>query len=303
MNIAEITKKIGPNQLIESREHLDFIYSFEVFGYRADQAEIFHTLNNYYKNLKYQNEWKEKNQLDLIDFRYQTFSRIESHTLAYHLSMLSTKHDVENLMNECLSLGYSLEMAVTSVGSMREVSLRISYWDRFFYSVEYYVQQMNTHYSFISDTTTHQKQHYFHKMLEFFDLENEVLNTDELVKKVINYYPDKESKILQNIAAKAIKNAIPYSKFYEYAATIRNSLHNNGFSNKTLNNLDIGVVQFKNIKKGEFIECISSFHILMLSLAITEILQIITQKSIDMFPGKILIDPFTTKLRDHLSKF
>ena len=270
-------------------------------GNRICQSKIFETLNSFYTCLDYQNKWLDDGLLDKLDFRFQTFARIEMHTIAYHLSIVSTKNDVENLINECLSLGYSLETAISSVGAMREVSLRISFWDRFFYTVEHFVQQMNAKYTFIDNTSTHSKKHYFQAMLDFFGVGQEVIRTKEIVKLFKENYPDKNSWLVSKIDGNLKDRDVRLSKLYEYAAALRNSLHNNGFSNKTLNNLDIGLCRFSGIKKGEFIDCLSVFHVLSLSLVITEALQRITQKSINMFPEDVIYDPFTKKLDDHVN--
>lgn len=168
VHISEVTKKINPRDLSEVRDHLENVFSHKYDGTSVQHLDILRFLVKFYSTLKYQNEWLDANALDKLDFRFQTFARIEMHTLTYHLSLISTKNDLESLINECLELGYSMEMAVNSITNMREVGLRISFWDRYFYNIEYFVQQMNRKFSFVENNSTHNKQFYFKKCLIFW---------------------------------------------------------------------------------------------------------------------------------------
>ncbi|WP_444939089.1 hypothetical protein [Microbulbifer sp. JMSA002] len=300
MNIAFGVNESGmveEGSIDELRKYVDFVYRYETESHEVCHTELLRAVNNYLAKLKIHNEWQDSGSLDRTDFRYQTFGRIEAHVVAYHLSVTSTKNDLVNLVNECLSLGFNHGPTVELVGGAREVNLRSSFCDRFFYTVEYFIQQMNTHFSFVTDTSAKSKQHYFQKMLEFFEMGDEVVSTKYLVDKFVASYPVDDSSLIKEMKAKLEDKSVPLGKLYEYAAALRNCLHNNGYSNKTLNNLDIGLAQFKGIKQGEYITCQSTFHVLMMSMALTEILQQITQRSIDLFPGKLLQDPFTMKLK------
>lgn len=302
MHISEITKKIGPNSLYQIKDHLKNIFHHNYNGTQVEHTDILRFLIKYYSTLKYQNEWHDSGSLNKLDFRFQTFARTEVHTLTYHLSLVSTKNDLENLINECLDLGYSLEMTIDTITNMMEVCLRISFWDRFFYNIEHFVQQMNRKFSFVSDGSTHNKQFYFQEMLNFLDMGTEKYDTSIIIDEINNHFPSGNNEFVRLANQNNRKAMIPYGKFYEYAATMRNSLHNNGFSNKPLNNLDLGIVSFKNIKSGEFITCLSTFHILFLSLPITHILERIVEKTIALYPGELIYDPFTKKLDDFVNK-
>lgn len=292
MNLSELTGKITPAALAECTARLNESYTYNIGGVEVRYASIYSFFNGYLGSLLYQNDWKEDERLKVIDFRFQTFARLETHALSNHLSIISNFNNLEGMINECLSLGYSLEMAINAVVIMRSVALRISYWDRVFYSIEYYIQRMNDHFSFMPNSSTHRKSHYFAKMLEYFDLANSTISAQELVDILSRHCPE-ELKPLNSFLADRIPNrSIHFSTFYEYAATLRNSLHNNGYSNKTLNNLDIGLSRFENISAGHSINCMSLYHLLTLSVALIEVFQRITGKTLELHLGLVIPDPF-----------
>jgi hypothetical protein len=138
-------------------------------------------------------------------------------------------------------------------------------------------------------------------MLNFLGMGAEKYDASLIAEEIAKHFPQENKEFLRLANQNKKRNLIPYGKFYEYAATMRNSLHNNGFSNKTLNNLDLGVISFKNIKSGEFITCLSTFHILFLSLPITHILERVVEKTIALYPGELIYDPFTKKLDDFVN--
>jgi hypothetical protein len=180
--------------------------------------------------------------------------------------------------------------------------MRISFWDRYFYGIEYFVQQMNKRFSFITDKSTHAKQFYFQEMLNFFGLGAETYNINDIFIELNNHFPEGNSDFIQSAERNKKQTLIPYVKFYEYAATMRNSLHNNGFSNKTLNNLDLGVVSYQNIKAGEMINCLSAFHVLILSFPLTQIIQKVVEKTLILAPNELIFDPYTKGLDDFINR-
>jgi hypothetical protein len=301
MNPSELTGKITPAGLDKCMTLLNETYTYNIGGVEVHYTSLYSFFNGYLASLFYQNDWQEGGSLEVVDFRFQTFARLETHALSNHLSIISNFNNLEDMINECLSLGYSLKMAINAAVIMRSVALKISYWDRVFYSIEYYVQRMNDHFSFMSNLSTHRKSHYFTKMLEYFDLADSTITARELVGILSKHCPEELQPLNSFLADKIPNRSIQFSKFYEYAATLRNSLHNNGYSNKTLNNLDIGLSRFENITAGHSINCMSLYHLLTLSVALTEVFQRITEKTLDLHPGLVIPDPFIADMRSHLN--
>ena len=281
---------------------LDDILACDFEGVAVSHFDVLKFAINSYSALKYQGDWLNSGSLDKLDFRFQTFARIEIHTLTYYLSLVSTRDGLDSIIRECLDLGYSFEMAIDCATSIREVNLRISFLDRYFYTLEYFVQLMNKRFGFVTDGSVHKKQFYFTAMLKFFGMEENIYETENLLTALNTFFPSGNEDFLALANQKQCRNAINYGKFYEYAATMRNSLHNNGFSSKTLNNLDLGILSFKDIKQGASITCISTLHVAMLSLPLTRIVEEVAKKSMELLPGELIEDPYVKQLDNHIRK-
>lgn len=300
MSLSEITGRITPDDLAKCKTLLDESYTYNIQGIKVRYFNFYSFINSYLDSLSYQNEWRD--QLETFDFRFQTFARLEIHVLTNHLSIISNFNNLEDMINECLSLGYSLKMAIDAAVVMRSVALRISYWDRLFYSIEYYIQRMNDKFSFIEDSSTHKKSQYFTKMLEFLGLDRSAISVKDLVKVFAMHCPEELNSLNKALSQSIPSKSICFSTFYEYAATLRNSLHNNGFSNKTLNNLNIGLAKFDNIVIRQSVNCMSLYHLLSLFVALSEVFQRITAKTLELYPGVVIPDPFIADMRAHLGQ-
>lgn len=245
--------------------------------------------------LAYQNQENSGINLRTVDARFQVFARIEVSLLNYHLSLISTSESMRSLIQETLNVGYSLAMAINSTTLMREVLLRTAFLDQFFFHIEYFIQQMNKHHNFISRHGSKTKQQYFLEMLRHFGLESSKFQSSELKKIIECHFPSAEKAAL--IAADCDNRDAPLGDYYTYLAAIRNSLHNNGYSNKRLNNWSLGVVKFEKIEAGEALLCQGCAQVIALTIPLIRILERIVLHSIQLDPDLCIIDPYTEALQ------
>lgn len=241
----------------------------------------------------------ESDLLNIEDFRNAMFVRIEISVATYYHSIRQSKKYFKDIINDSLELGYSLKFSFGLAAGEREVQFRIAFLDRYFYNIDHFIQIMNREFGFASTDNTKRKQQVFTEMLKYFKLEDKFFTPKRIFDifsedvKVKNY---EFIELLRDNSDRSIK----YTDLYEYIANIRNSLHSNGFSNKTMNNLSLGELKYE-IRKGKFLKCISLTHLVALLIPMTKILEEIVRKSIELKP-ECLADPFRQEVNAFLEK-
>jgi hypothetical protein len=267
------------------------LYSIDLNGLTVSNSDFLRILFNKYEKFDFPN-WLETEKIkDALDIRHQLFMRIEIATVNYFQTIESYINDLENIWTKTHELGYDKAFTTTSI-TFGEVSIRTNFIDKVFYAIDYFIQQMNSAIQFHTSGSTHKKQQYFKMLLEKLEIENEIVQTDIIVDDLISNIPKNE---LKGLFVKGINRGIELNDLYGYFVALRNGFHNNGYSQKTLNKLNVGGVIF-DIKKDEQISFGHDTVVVAVYLMLYPLKRIIEQTFIK-YPNKLWIDPYSNKLR------
>lgn len=281
-------EEIHPLELILADKHVKSLYTFETELNKVDYILLLRLFIRFMERSVH-GQLIETDQISRQDSRYAAFVRIEIAAVTYYHSINQTTGSVREMIADAMSLGYTFEFSLSLASNEREVQLRIAFLDRYFYNLDHFIQVMNREFSFASPSNTKRKQQVFTEMLSHFQMETKHFtpkNIFDMLSQVSEVGELKFIEFLRNNSDRKIK----YSDIFEYVANIRNSLHNNGFSNKSLNNLEIGRLKYTAIK-DEYLTCLSLPHLLTLLIPLTKILEEIVIASVALKP-QLLEDPY-----------
>ena len=267
------------------------LYSIDLNGFTVTNIDFLRILFNKYEKFNFPN-WLETGKIqDALDIRHQLFMRIEIATIHYFQAIESYINDLENIWTKTHELGYDKRFTTTSI-TFGEVSIRTNFIDKVFYAIDYFIQQMNGVIQFHSSGSTHKKQQYFKLLLEALDIKEETIQTDLIVDDLISNIPTDE---LVGLFVKGRNREIELQELYGYFVALRNVFHNNGYSQKTLNQLNIGGVIF-DIKKDEQINFSHDTVVTAVFLMLNKLKRIVEQTFIK-YPNTLWKDPYTSDLR------
>lgn len=267
------------------------LYSIDLNGFTVSNSDFLRILFNKYEKFNFPH-WLETGKIqDALDIRHQLFMRIEIATIHYFQAIESYINDLENIWVKTHELGYDKRFTTTSI-TFGEVSIRTNFIDKVFYAIDYFIQQMNGVIQFHTSGSTHKKQQYFKLLLEALDIKDETIQTDLIVDDLISNIPTDE---LEGLFVKGRSREIELHELYGYFVALRNVFHNNGYSQKTLNQLNIGGVIF-DIKKDEQINFSHDTVVTAVFLMLYPLKRIVEQTFIK-YPNTLWEDPYTSDLR------
>ncbi|MBE7646797.1 hypothetical protein G1K57_12195 [Tenacibaculum finnmarkense] len=272
-------------------------FSRDLNGLTVSNSDFLRILFNKHQKLDFPN-WLETGKiLSALDIRHQLFMKIEVATIHYFQSIESYTNDLDNIWNKTNELGYSKEFTSTSI-IFGEVSMRTNFLEKVFFAIDYFIQQMNGNIKFHTTGSTHKKQQYFKLLLTKLGLEKETLETDEIVDDLISNIP---SDKLNGLFVKGKNRKIEIHEFYGYFVAMRNGFHNNGFSQKTVNNLNIGGVIFdiqkdKQIKFGHHI-VVTAVYLMLHPL------KRIVEETFVKYPNQLWEDAYTKDLKQFMEEY
>lgn len=272
------------------------LYSTHLNGFTVSNSDFLRILFNKYEEFNFPNWLKMGKIKDALDIRHQLFMRIEIATVHYFQAIEAYINDVENIWVKTYELGYDQMFTATSI-TFGEVSIRTNFIDKIFYSIDYFIQQMNGAIQFHTNSSTHKKQHYFKLLLEALDISGEKITTDLIVDELNRNIPTDK---LNGLFVKGNNREIYLHEIYGYFVALRNVFHNNGYSQKTLNKLCIGGVTF-DIKVDEQIKFSHDTVVLAVFLMLFPLKRIVEQTFIK-YPDSLWVDPYTMKLRSFLDE-
>lgn len=228
----------------KSKELYENTCSQDINGQNISNLELLIVLIKKFEKVNFQ-EWKFKNDsiiFDQQDIRFQLWARMEMTTNYYYHNLRLTIDNHSEILDKNLEFGYTLGFASHSL-LFKEVYDRTSFLSKFFFDIEYFIQQVNTEIKFIEPFLDKKKSHYFKSLIEYLKIEDDFLSINNIIDDVNKTFGSE-------FLIKGKDRNIEYFLIFDYIATLRNCFHNNGYSQKDLNNLDIGGIKIK-IKKGE----------------------------------------------------
>ena len=185
-------------------------------------------------------DWNHQN-FNKNDVRMQLFVKFDFYTSYYFHNINLTIENYDKIVEDNLELGYSYEFSSESM-IFKEVYERTNYLSKFFFDLEYFLQQVNKKISYSDATKSKKKNYFFNSLINKIGIENS-LNINCIIKEINRIYGS-------DLLFKVKDRKIEYSLIFDYLTTFRNSLHNNGFSQKTLNKIDFGGILIE-IKQNE----------------------------------------------------
>jgi hypothetical protein len=278
------------------RKHQEKLYSIDINGQDIQNSDLLIILIRKLAEL-YPHKWVEENKISALDMRSQLFIRFDMAFVHYYQSIISTLHSTDLLWNVTTkNLGYYKEYAFLNL-TFREVYLRTSFFEKVFFTIDYFIQQMNTFITFYDGNSTHKKQQYFKLLLEKIDLDDKELETDKIVDELNKLFQDDgEAKLF----VKKNNRKIKYHEVYDYLVALRNVFHNNGFSQKTMNNLNIGGVQIEIVKNKQI--RFSQDTLIIIIFMMLNILEEIVETTFKLYPNQEWIDPYANDIKIFMEK-
>ena len=272
------------------------LYSIDISGKEIENEILTKVLINRLEKIN-PFEWVDNKQIrNHLDIRLQLFLRIESAVVHYYQSIKSTLRDIEGIWKDTKDLGY-LNQFVYNTITFREVSLRTSFLEKIFFEVDYFIQQMNVHLQFHTDNSIHKKQQYFQKLLDKLSIGNEHIEVFTIIDDLNSNI---QNKNFNELFVKNKNRKVLYREIYTYLVALRNTFHNNGYAQKTLNKMDIGGVKFEIVKDKQ---CLISHDVVFMSAYLITIpLLSIVEKTFDHFPNQYWEDKYTREIKDFAEK-
>lgn len=300
--LAFIEKNLT-NQIMTKKEFIsalktnqEKLYSIPLNGLTISNSDFLRILFNKHQKLDFPNWLATGEILDALDIRHQLFMRIEIATVHYFQAIESYINDLENIWNKTNELGYSKSFTTTSI-TFGEVSIRTNFLEKVFFAIDYFIQQMNGVIQFHTTGSTHKKQQYFKLLLAKLDLEKETIETDDIVNDLISNIP---SEKFNELFVKGNNRKVEIHEFYGYFVAMRNVFHNNGFSQKTMNKLNIGGVIF-DIKKDEQISFGHDTVVTAVYLILHPLKRIVEQTFVK-YPKQLWEDRYTKELKEFMEE-
>jgi hypothetical protein len=278
------------------RTQQEKLYTIDINGQDIQNSDLLIILIRKLAEL-YPNKWVEENEISALDMRSQLFIRFDMAFLHYYQSIISTLNSTDLLWNTTTQqLGYYKKYAFINL-TFREVYLRTSFFEKVFFTIDYFIQQMNTFITFYDGNSTHKKQQYFKLLLEKIGLNNSELETDNVVDELnkLFYDNDKTKLFIKNRNRK-----IKYFEVYDYLVALRNVFHNNGFSQKTMNNLNIGGVPIEIVKDKQI--RFSQDVLIVVVYMMVNIMEEIVETTFKLYPNQEWIDPYANDLKMFMEK-
>lgn len=282
-------------QFIETLKVDQFkLYSIDLNGQTVSNSDFLRILFNKHQKLDFPN-WLASGKIqEASDIRHQLFMRIELATIHYFQAIESYINDIDNIWTKTKKLGYHDGFTATSI-TFAEVSIRTNFLEKVFFAIDYFIQQMNGIIRYHTSGSTHKKQHYFKLLLAKLDVDKEAIKTDEVVDDLISNVPREE---LKNLFIKGRNREIKIHEVYGYFVAMRNVFHNNGYSQKTLNKLNIGGVIF-DIKKDQQIRFGHDTVVTAVYLMLHPLKRVIEQTFIK-YPNQLWEDAYTMRLKEFI---
>lgn len=278
------------------KQVINIFFSNKIGDQNIPAREFLAILFEKFSKLKYTNEWQEGGLFDQLDTRPQVFLRIESATLILDQNIFATDKLYQEFCANGLKVGYGQKFIERHVYMMREVGLRTAFLDAIFYSIDYLVYELNQAHGL--ETASRDKQKAFNALLSHLKLQDHGLKKTVLIKEIAELLPG-SMKAVSYVFKEANDSLVTYTKIHEYLTLIRNSLHNNGFSNKDMPNLKVGPFVFENIKSNEYLQCLGISNHVFIVFCMLHVLESICEVSVAMHP-KLIADPHLCYLQNKL---
>lgn len=256
--------------------------SSELGGTSYGAADWLSILFSRFAKLKYTGEWINEGRFEGTDVRPMVLLRIESATIWYEQNVLASLELYQRYAQDILGHDYDQKFAIHHSAVFREVKNRIGFLDSVYFAIDYFITQMLRIHS-VSHSVQN-KVSDFLSLLGHFSMERAGATKQEIWSEVQLHLPSSMAasglELVERSAA-----MVPFQKSFEYLTLIRNSLHNNGFANKTMNNLVTGPFEYKGIVKNQSLQCMGAPNLIVLILQMVNCIEQLCERSVAEIPA------------------
>ena len=272
------------------------VNSNEVGDSSYDSIEWLSILFKRLSLLEYGTSWIDQRLYTGADVRPMAFLRIESATLWYEQNLLSSSSLYKLFISKAKEHGYSEKYAVSHAANLREIQNRVAFLDSIYFSIDYFITQLSEIHNIIQQGQT--KVNHFSKLLEHFDIQDSGGTRNNIMMEIKSLLPDSMISSKTDFTESS-SSKLSYLKAFEYLTLIRNSLHNNGFTNKAMANLTIGPIKYTNLQKGQSLQCVGLPNLILLIIQMINVIEDLCLLSVKEQPAEC-VDPYLRDMKDRL---
>lgn len=277
-------------------EHNESINSYELGGKPYSSVDWLIILFNKFSRLEYSQGWLDQNLFTGADVRPMVLLQIESATLWYEQNLISSRHLNQEFLSAAETHGYDAKFSLYQAFVLREVQNRVAFLDSVYFSIDYFITRLTAIHNIQSQSQN--KVNKFAQLLKYFNLEKDGERKDVVIAQVRELIPD-SMKIHEGLFVERSKSELKYLKSFEYLTLIRNSLHNNGFANKSMANLKVGIFEYSNIIKAKRLECMGLPNLIILIIQMINVIEKLCLLSAREIPEE-QVDPYLRSIKEEL---
>lgn len=274
----------------------DTVYSYKTEDETIKNEEIVFLLFNFcFKS----NVLDTTYNLDILDIRRQTFSRIETLVFNLHQDYILMRKNISDMFVEMMKFNFKISDFIDRVIKNREIDFRRHFVTEFYFIVEHFLSDIKTHFQ-IETSSRHDKQALLKDVMHFFDIKDEIILKDFF--NTVDQRCDETNKNTRLLFINSIASKKAYTHFNKLLINRRNCLHSNGIASNNEQQFTIGKVKFLSIEKGEFINSMSIANLITLALIELDVLEKIIHKTIEK-DNNIIEDKYTKDYQEFIKEF
>jgi hypothetical protein len=235
---------------------INYIYE-SLFLYLEDEYNLLFS----YKNIKNENIvfmvleflymspiYKQLNNFKSTDIRKTFMGRLElSFFNKYQDYKLNREKFKELFMDALINFNYSIHYIINMMIVNKEVEYRNDMITKIYFYFEHLLSSLNKEYEI--ELNIRKKQQLLSVVLKHFNIEDK-LELKVVMNEVISRCSHSKEEIKELLKHDGIKSKGMVDLFLKFI-NIRNSLHDNGVSNKDEIELQIGQIKFDKVEKGK----------------------------------------------------
>lgn len=235
---------------------IDYIYE-SLFLYLEDEYNLLFS----YKNIRNEDilfmlleflymspTYKQLNNLKSTDIRKTFMGRLElSFFNKYQDYKLNREKFRELFLDALINFNYSIKYIIDMMIKNKEIEYRNDMINKIYFYLEHFLSSLNKEYEI--ELNIRKKQQLLSIVLKHFDIEDK-LELKILMDEVINRCTHSKNGIKEFLKHNGVKSKGMVELFLKFI-NLRNSLHDNGVSNKDEIEFQIGQIKFNKVEKGK----------------------------------------------------
>ena len=246
----------------ENIPHYDMIFLLHEFAYRSP---VHQNIYNYKGN----------------DIRRTLVGRIEITTVNKYQDYKLNVQNIENqLLDGIRDFAYNIEEIVDIIFVQKEVQYRLSVLNELYFNFEHFLSVLIKTFRMNDETLgkrkIFKKQGYLAKVFDELDIKHHI-DYSIISKEIENRCVESSSKYLE-LFKQDDKQTINLVEIFLKIIDMRNSLHANGFANKSTNEFSIAKMNFSEVKKDEQFSSMAMHQLVALLVISLYTMELIIEK-------------------------